>query len=78
MPYFIDFIRELRRRNENGAALEIYSLPLLKTDEMQSLVSAAFCECMQKELQDCMDRLQYLLDSNSQSAVIMERWKGKV
>lgn len=75
---FVDFIRELRQYNENGAALEIYSLPLLKTEEMQCLVSAAFCEGMQKELQDCMDRLQYLLDSNSQSAVIMERWKGKV
>ena len=42
------------------------------------IVSAAFCEGMQKELQDCMDRLQYLLDSNSQSAVIMERWKRKI
>ena len=75
---FVDFIRALRRYSENGATLEIYSLPLLKNDEMQSLVSAAFCECMQKELQDCMDRLQYLLDSNSRSMIIMERWKGRI
>lgn len=75
---FVGFVRALRRNNGDGTALEIYSFPLLRSDEMQRLVAAAFCECMQKELQDCMERLQYLIDSDSRSVVIMERWKRKI
>lgn len=75
---FVGFVRALRRNNEDGAAFEIYSFPLLKNDEMQRLISAAFCECLLKELQDCTNRVRYLIDSDSRSPVIMERWKRKI
>lgn len=75
---FVDFVRALRHQNEDGTLLEIYSFPLMKSDEMQRLISAAFCECLLKELQDCTNRVRYLIDSDSRSPVIMERWKRKI
>ena len=75
---FETFFEELSQLNRNNTPLIANSFYIIDDAKQRDKMTAEFYLAVKKEIAEYMERADYLIQSNSPSPTIMERWVNKI
>ena len=73
-----NFIFELNRYSSNNQNSIINSISVSDTEKQREKISVEFYTNIRKDIEKCQERINYLINSSSESTAIMQRWANKV
>ena len=75
---FEDFIQALNEHNQNPKPLDVNSMFIIDDEKQRAKMANEFYHSVHKEIETYQERAQYLINTNSQSAAVMNRWITKI
>jgi hypothetical protein len=75
---FEDFIDNLNQSKKQGQDLTVNSIYVINSAKQRDKMTAEFYSNVKKDIEAYQERVSHLINSGSESAVIMDRWVNKV
>lgn len=75
---FEDFIDNLNQSKKQGQDLTVNSIYVINSAKQRDKMAAEFYSNVKKDIEAYQERVSHLINTGSESAVIMDRWVNKI